>query len=75
VDFTVGDDTLDLSELLSDESHTIAGINNGGDLQIQITKVGSGVVQLIDLQNVSAGIEPMDSLNNLLADGSLNDGI
>jgi len=75
VDFTVGDDTLDLSELLSDGSHTIAGINNGGDLQIKITKVGLGVVQSIDLQGVSAGTDAMLSLNKLLADGSIDDGI
>ena len=75
VDFTVGDDTLDLSDLLSDGSHTIAGLNNGGDLQVQITKVGSGVVQLIDLQDVSAGSDATVSLNNLLNDGSINDGI
>ena len=68
-------DVLDLSDLLSDGSHTIAGIDNGGDLQIQITKVGSGVVQSIDLQGVSAGTDATVSLNNLLADGSINDGI
>ena len=75
VDFTVGDNTLDLSDLLSDGSHTITGINNGGDLQVQITKVGSGIVQSIDLQGVPAGTDPIASLNNLLDDGSLNDGI
>jgi len=73
--FSVDDSVLDLSDLLSDGSHTITGTNISSDLRVEITKDCSDVVQLIDLQGVLAGIDSTVTLKNLLADGSIYNGI
>ncbi len=77
-------DVLDLSDLLSDGSHTIEGLaenNTGGGgqhLQLAIKDVATNtVVQTIDLNNVAVNVgdNTSDMLNNLLANGGINDGI
>jgi VCBS repeat-containing protein len=77
-------DVLDLSDLLSDGSHTIEGLaenNTGGGgqhLQLAIKDVATNtVVQTIDLNNVSVNVgdNTSDMLNNLLANGGINDGL
>ena len=77
-------DVLDLSDLLSDGSHTIEGLaenNTGGagqHLQLAIKDVATNtVVQTIDLNNVAVNVgdNTSDMLNNLLANGGINDGI
>ncbi|MBL1320643.1 MAG: retention module-containing protein [Methylophaga sp.] len=77
-------DVLDLSDLLSDGSYIIEGLaeNNttgpGQHLQLSIKDAATNsVVQTIDLNNVSVnlGDNTADMLNNLLANGGINDGI
>lgn len=70
-------DVLNLADLLSDHSHTIAGIDNGGNLQLQIStgSTPSELIQTIDLIGVAAGVDANATLNQLLIDGSINDGI
>ena len=78
-------DVLNLSDLLSDGSHVIVGLAEdntdpatGQHLQLSIKDVATDtVVQTIDLNNiaVNAGDSTTDMLNNLLANGGINDGI
>ena len=77
-------DILDLSDLLSDGSHIIEGLAEndasgpGQHLQLSIKDaVTNSVVQTIDLNNISVnlGDNTTDMLNNLLANGGINDGI
>jgi T1SS-143 domain-containing protein len=68
-------DELNLSDLLSDGSHTIEGVDNGsGDLQLNI-KSGGNTVQEIELSGVSAGSDAAAALQSLLASGAIDDGI
>jgi hypothetical protein len=85
VDFNPADDKdiLDLSDLLSDSSHTIDGLavdnlsGGGQHFQLSIKNNGGVVVQTIDLGNmvISPGQDPSAMLNNLLNSGAINDGI
>jgi len=85
VDFnpTQDKDILDLSDLLSDGSHTIDGLavgdssGGGQHFQLSIKNNGGVVVQTIDLDNmvISPGQDPSAMLNNLLNSGAINDGI
>ena len=75
-------DVLNLADLLSDGSHTIEGlvanddIGSGQHLQLSIME-GGRAVQTIDLNNVAVnlGDDPTEMLNNLLANGEINDGM
>ncbi len=75
--FDIDQDILDLADLLSDGSHTVEGISTGADNHLQISiKDGDGMqVQIIELNGVGAGVNPVDTLNTLLDNGSINDGI
>ncbi|HDY85869.1 MAG TPA: DUF4114 domain-containing protein, partial [Methylophaga sp.] len=76
-DFDVNHDVLNLSDLLSDASHTIEGISTGTDnhLQLNINDTSGNTVQQIDLQGVSAGTDVNATLNSLIASGAIKDGI
>ena len=78
-DFDVALDELNLADLLSDNSHSIAGIGNvGDDLQLQISINGGAndgdVVQTIDLTNVIIVNSAELTLQSLLDTGAINDG-
>jgi len=77
-------DILDLSDLLSNGSHTIEGLAEndasgpGQHLQLSIKDAATNsVVQTIDLNNIAVnfGDNTADMLNNLLANGGIDDGI
>jgi len=80
-DFNISQDVLNLADLLADNSHTIEGIDNGGELQLEVstnpaTPGTAQLVQTIDLIGVSiaAGSDAATMLNDLLTDGTINDG-
>ncbi|OUR72919.1 hypothetical protein A9Q78_05695, partial [Methylophaga sp. 41_12_T18] len=76
MDFDDTDDVLNLSDLLSDGSHTIEGINNGsGDLQLNIKDSSNNTVQEIELTGVSISGDAVAAMQSLLASGAINDGI
>ncbi|OUR89496.1 hypothetical protein A9Q92_01050 [Methylophaga sp. 42_8_T64] len=76
MDFDDTDDVLNLSDLLSDGSHTIEGINNGsGDLQLNIKDSANNTVQEIELTGVSISGDAVAAMQSLLASGAINDGI
>jgi choice-of-anchor C domain-containing protein len=75
-DFNIAEgDSLNLADLLSDGSHTIDGVDNGGDLQLVISDTNSNVVQTINLTDVSIAGNAADTLQSLLDNGDINDGI
>jgi VCBS repeat-containing protein len=75
-DFNTNNDVLNLTDLLSDGSHTIEGIETGaGDLQLNIKDVGGNVVQEIELHGVSVATTATQLVDDLLASGAINDGI
>ncbi|MBL4637806.1 MAG: cadherin-like domain-containing protein [Proteobacteria bacterium] len=75
-DFNTSEDELNLSDLLSDGSHSIEGIDNGsGDLQVNVKDSGGNVVQEIELAGVTTGIDAGATLQSLLDSGAINDGI
>ncbi len=76
------EDVLDLSDLLSGGTNGIEGVEHDGHLQLKIGTIdGSGQVanpvQTIDLSNitVSVGDNTAVMLDNLLANGGINDGM
>jgi len=77
IDFNAADgDVLNLSDLLSDSSHTIEGMDNGsGDLQVNIKDNGGNVVQEIELTGLASGLDVNLTLQSLLDSGAINDGI
>ena len=76
VDFNTAEDELNLSDLLSDGSRTIEGIDNGsGDLQLNIKDGGGNVVQEIELSGVAIVGDANATLQSLLDSGAINDGI
>lgn len=75
LNFNIVEDTLDLSDLLSDNSHEIEGIEESGYLQIQINTSGTGsLVQSIDLPNIAVGGNAQLTLEGLISTGVINDG-
>jgi Ca2+-binding RTX toxin-like protein len=75
-DFNASEDKLDLSDLLSDGSHTIEGLDNGsGELQVNIKDSSGNVVQEIELSGVSTAGNATDTLDTLLNTGVIDDGI
>ncbi len=75
-DFNVAEDVLNLTDLLSDGSHTIEGIEDGnGDLQVNVKDSGGNVVQEIVLTDFAAGTDAAETLQTLLDNGSIDDGI
>jgi len=76
VDFNTAEDVLNLSDLLSDGSRTIEGIDNGsGDLQLNIKDGGDNIVQEIELSGVAIAVDANSTLQSLLDSGAINDGI
>lgn len=77
LDFNSAEDTLDLSDLLSDGSHVIVGLENSGHLQVQVNDAGGQLVQTIDLNSVAVGSDAAAAtlLNDLLTSGTIDDGI
>ena len=76
VDFNTAEDVLNLSDLLSDGSRTIEGIDNGsGDLQLNIKDGGDNIVQEIELSGIAAGTDVSATLQSLLDTNVINDGI
>jgi len=78
LDFDKDHDVLNLTDLLSDGSHTIEGIENttgGSHLQLEIKDGGGVVVQSIDLTGVAIVGTVEDTLQSLLDSGAINDGI
>jgi T1SS-143 domain-containing protein len=75
-DFNAAEDVLNLTDLLSDGSHTIEGIDNGaGDLQVNIKDSGGNVVQEIELSGISVAGDASETLQTLLDTGAIDDGI
>lgn len=80
-DFDKGEgDVLDLSDLLSDGSHTIEGIAAGPSgsehLELEITDTATNqVVQTIVTNYATSDSSVAADLNTLLSDGNINDGI
>jgi Ca2+-binding RTX toxin-like protein len=78
VDFNSAEDVINLSDLLSDGSHSVEGIDNttgGSHLQLDIKDSGGVVVQSIDLNGVAIVGTAEDTLQSLLNSGAINDGI
>jgi len=71
--FDTTEDVLNLSDLLSDGSHSIEGVDNGsGDIQLNIKDGANNIVQEIEL----VGVAMSDTaLQDLLATDTINDGI
>lgn len=77
-DFNSAEDVINLSDLLSDGSHSVEGIENttgGSHLQLDIKDSGGVVVQSIDLNGVAIVGTAEDTLQTLLNSGAINDGI
>jgi len=75
-DFNVSEDVINLSDLLSDGTRSIEGIDNGsGDLQLNIKDVNDVTVQKIELSGVAAGTDANATLQSLLDTNVINDGI
>ena len=75
---TSENDVIDLSDVLSDGSHTIDAVMNSGHLQLTITDTSSNqVVQTVDVNNLSVGsdAEAQNLLNTLLTNNNIDDGI
>jgi len=69
-------DVLNLSDLLSDGSHTLEGVDNGsGDLLLNIRDGSNAIVQEIELVDVSIVVDAAATLQSLLDTGAINDGI
>lgn len=80
LDFNENEDVLQLADLLAGTGNGIEGVDHDGHLQLKIGHVdGDGHVnapsQTIDLNTVSAGVNPADTLNSLLTAGAINDGV
>lgn len=75
LDFNIEEDTLDFSDLLSDNSHEIEGIAERGYLQIQINTSDSGsLVQSIDLPNIAVAGNAEGIMDELILMGVINEG-
>lgn len=75
-DFNGAEDVLNLSDLLSDGSHSIEGLDNGsGELQLTIKDGGGNTVQEIELSGVATAGDANATLQSLLDSGAINDGI
>jgi T1SS-143 domain-containing protein len=78
-DFNITEDVLNLSDLLSDGSHSIEGIEVGAPgsehLQLNIKDGANNIVQEIELNGVSTGGDAVAALNSLLTSGAIDDGI
>lgn len=71
-------DVLDLSDLLSDgTSHSIAGVEDSGHLQLQISNTGGDIVQSINIESINVVDNTTADLilQTLLASNTINDGI
>lgn len=75
-DFNAAEDVINLSDLLSDGTRSIEGIDNGsGDLQLNIKDENDVTVQEIELSGVAAGTDANATLQSLLDTNVINDGI
>ncbi|MDO6593872.1 Ig-like domain-containing protein, partial [Neptuniibacter sp. 1_MG-2023] len=75
---TAENDVIDLSDVLSDGSHTLDAVMNSGHLQLTITDSSSNeVVQRVDVNNLSVSndAEAQNLLTTLLTSNNIDDGI
>ncbi|MFT6352342.1 MAG: hypothetical protein ACJARJ_001816, partial [Neptuniibacter pectenicola] len=75
---TAENDVIDLSDVLSDGSHTLDAVMNAGHLQLTITDSSSNeVVQRVDVNNLSVSndVEAQNLLTTLLTSNNIDDGI
>jgi len=70
------EDVVDLTDVLGNPDNQIAGVENEGHLQIQVSN-SDGVIQLINLTSVSVGDDASAQhlLDNLLSDKPFDDGM
>ena len=71
-------DIINLADVLANTDNTIAGVENGGHLQIQVTNASEGgVVQTIDVTSIAVLDDAAAQvvLNSLLISGAVDDGI
>ncbi len=70
-------DVINLADVLGDEDNSIAGVENDGHLQIQVTNAGDGLVQTIDVNIISVvnDVAAQSALDSLIISGAVDDGI
>lgn len=76
-DFNEGEgDVIDLADVLSNPDNQIAGVENDGHLQIQISN-SEGVIQTIDVMTIAVANDAAAqiALNDLLTSGGVDDGV
>jgi len=74
-DFNPDEDILNLTDLLSDGSHTIEGVDVNDHLRVSIKDETGQTVQEIDLNGVAITLDATSTLDSLLSSGAIHDGI
>jgi Ca2+-binding RTX toxin-like protein len=74
---SVEGDILDLSDLLSDSSHSLEAVSENDYLQLILKDTSNDIVQVVDLTNVSvfSDMDATNLMNAMLTSGAIDDGV